>query len=70
LPHLKRLANLAVQYRLPAISIFSQFADVGGLMEQNNRTRSEEEGGMQPRDQQKPPNYSCSGHACAPFNVS
>jgi len=28
----KRLANLALQYRLPAISIFHQFASEGGLM--------------------------------------
>jgi len=30
--HLKRLAELALQYRLPAISIFPQFAETGGLM--------------------------------------
>jgi putative ABC transport system substrate-binding protein len=30
--HLRRLADLALQHRLPAISLFPQFADVGGLM--------------------------------------
>jgi len=30
--YLKRLAELALQYRLPAISIFPQFAETGGLM--------------------------------------
>ena len=30
--HLKRLGDLALQYRLPAISIFPQFANAGGLM--------------------------------------
>ena len=30
--HLKRLGHLAPQYRLPAISVFPQFASAGGLM--------------------------------------
>jgi putative ABC transport system substrate-binding protein len=30
--HLKRLGDLALQYRLPAISVFPQFANAGGLM--------------------------------------
>jgi ABC-type uncharacterized transport system substrate-binding protein len=30
--NLDRLANLALQYRLPAICVFPQFADAGGLM--------------------------------------
>ena len=30
--NLKRLADLALQYRLPAICVFPQFADAGGLM--------------------------------------
>jgi ABC-type uncharacterized transport system substrate-binding protein len=30
--HLKRLGDLALQYRLPAISVFPQFAAAGGLM--------------------------------------
>jgi putative ABC transport system substrate-binding protein len=30
--HLKPLGNLALQYRLPAISVFPQFAAAGGLM--------------------------------------
>jgi len=30
--NLKRLADLALQYRLPAICVFPQFAEVGGLM--------------------------------------
>jgi putative ABC transport system substrate-binding protein len=30
--HLKRLGDFALQYRLPAISVFPQFANVGGLM--------------------------------------
>jgi putative tryptophan/tyrosine transport system substrate-binding protein len=30
--HLNRLADLALQYRLPAISVFPQFANSGGLM--------------------------------------
>jgi putative tryptophan/tyrosine transport system substrate-binding protein len=30
--HLKRLGDLALQYRLPAISVFPQFASAGGLM--------------------------------------
>jgi putative ABC transport system substrate-binding protein len=30
--HLKRLADLALQYHLPAISVFPQFVDSGGLM--------------------------------------
>jgi putative ABC transport system substrate-binding protein len=30
--HLKRLADLALQYHLPTISVFPQFADSGGLM--------------------------------------
>ena len=30
--HRKRLADLALQHRLPAICIFPQFADAGGLM--------------------------------------
>jgi len=30
--HLKRLGDLALQYRLPGISVFPQFANAGGLM--------------------------------------
>jgi putative ABC transport system substrate-binding protein len=30
--HLRRLADLALPHRLPAMSLFPQFADVGGLM--------------------------------------
>jgi putative ABC transport system substrate-binding protein len=30
--NLKRLADLTLQYRLPAICVFPQFADAGGLM--------------------------------------
>jgi len=30
--HVRELADLALQYRLPAISIFPQFAEAGGLM--------------------------------------
>ena len=30
--NLKRLADLALHYRLPAICVFPQFAEVGGLM--------------------------------------
>jgi ABC-type uncharacterized transport system substrate-binding protein len=30
--HLKPLGDLALQYRLPGISVFPQFANAGGLM--------------------------------------